>query len=353
MMRKSGLYKDEVKRFKDDLIENLIDWHIDITDFNVIKPFIIKNIESAWKGDIADLKSYLANTNNCTIYEIENFLDKSKVNNWPDFFKNSKAYEADDFQIKNNLLLKRVVFLDNEKEEVRRRLKEVEFCVLHHFKRSMKCNNIGECNVLYQISRFSLCCCWQSYVWRLVCYHCTRSSVIENYYENKDNVSNKLSMSCCFMTHLFCWPFHLCYFYDRINFKKDEEITYEIETDNFNNFNNEKFDQNDYKVASNATNSEEFSVEINDLEISHVDENSGNEPQEVNNSEGIIITEQPLINGIPKFHYTNKYFKSFLYIAIEGKAESSGDENKEFYFWIKIPFYFNIDLDDNRDSDLL
>ena len=137
------IYVDEVKNFKNDLIENLIDWHIDITNFNVIKPFIIESIDSSWQGDVGDLKAYLATANECTVYDIDNLLDRSNAKNWPEFFKSVKNREADDFQIRNNVSFRRVVFLDNEVEEKRRRLKEIKFCVLHHFKRSFECNDIG------------------------------------------------------------------------------------------------------------------------------------------------------------------------------------------------------------------
>ena len=132
-----------MKKFRNDLIENLIDWHIDITDFNVVKDFVIESIESEWLGNIGELKTYLANTNECTVQDIEDLLDRSNSNNWPEFFKNKKNRDTDDFQIKNNLTLRRVVFLDNEKEEKRRRFKELRFCIEHHFKRSLECNDIG------------------------------------------------------------------------------------------------------------------------------------------------------------------------------------------------------------------
>ena len=67
--------------------------------------------------------------------------------------------------------------------------------------------------------------------------------------------------------------------------------------------------------------------------------------------------ENVTIHQPTKFHYTNKYFQSFLYIAIESRVVTAEDVNREegadeFYFWIKIPFNFNIDLDDHKDLDL-
>lgn len=143
MMPDKTLYKNEIKNFKNDLIENLIDWHIDLTDFNVIKPFIVENIETKWKGDIEDLKKYLAEQNECTVYEIQSLLEKTSSKNWPEFFKDKRSRDADDFQVINNLTLGRVVFLDNEKEERRRHTKEFKLCMMHHCKRSFECNNIG------------------------------------------------------------------------------------------------------------------------------------------------------------------------------------------------------------------
>lgn len=145
IMKQSDTYKNEVKNFKNDLIENLIDYHIDITDFNVIKPFIIDSIEGAWKGNVDDLKNYLAEQNQCSVGDIENLLDRSNSRNWPAFFRNESMRMAEDFQATNNLQLSRVVFLDNDKEEKRRRFKEFKFCILHHFKRSFECNDIGKC----------------------------------------------------------------------------------------------------------------------------------------------------------------------------------------------------------------
>jgi len=142
-MKQTEPYESEVKKFRNDLIENLIDWHIDITDFNVVKDFIIESIESEWRGNIDELKAYLANTNECTVQDIENLLERSNSKNWPEFFKNKKNRSVDDFQITNNLSLRRVVFLDNEKEEKRRRFKEFKFCIAHHFRRSLECNDIG------------------------------------------------------------------------------------------------------------------------------------------------------------------------------------------------------------------
>ena len=151
-----------MKNFKNDLIENLIDYHIDITDFNVIKPFIIESIESVWKGNVQDLKSYLAEQNQCSVGDIENLLERSNSRNWPAFFRSENNRRSEDFQAKNSLQLGRVVFLDNEREEKRRRFKELKFCVLHHLKRSFECNDTGKCNALYHISRIGLGCCWYS-----------------------------------------------------------------------------------------------------------------------------------------------------------------------------------------------
>ena len=142
-MKESSVYKNEVKSFKNDLIENLIDFHIDITDFNVIKPFVIENIEKAWQGDINDLKSYLAEQNECSVSDIENLLERSHSKNWPEFFKDAGSRDSEDFQARNQIVLSRVVFLDNEKEERRRPMKEMKFCFLHHLNRSFECNDIG------------------------------------------------------------------------------------------------------------------------------------------------------------------------------------------------------------------
>ncbi len=177
-----------------------------------------------------------------------------------------------------------------------------------------------------------MCCCWQSYIWRLSCYKCTKSRVVENYYEDKENFLNKLSISCCFLTHLFCWPFHICYLCDKINFEPSE-----------------KQFQKDAVIEENsndAANSE-------DIQIEHeVNEKYAEDQRENTENEVEIVVEQPQLSTPTKFHYTNKFYKSFLYIAIEGKEETSDNNKAEFYFWIKIPFNFNIDLDDKRDPDL-
>ena len=218
-MKQSDTYKSEVKNFKNDLIENLIDYHIDITDFNVIKPFIIESIESVWKGNVQDLKSYLAEQNQCSVGDIENLLERSNSRNWPAFFRSENNRRSEDFQAKNSLQLGRVVFLDNEREEKRRRFKELKFCVLHHLKRSFECNDTGKCHALYHISRIGLGCCWYSYIWRLVCYNCTSADVTDAYKSDKSNLKNKLCMLCCMSAHVFCFPFHLCYWYDKKNYE--------------------------------------------------------------------------------------------------------------------------------------
>ena len=188
----------------------------------------------------------------------------------------------------------------------------------------------------------SLCCCWHSYIWRLLCYKCTRSSIIESYYEDKQNLSNKLSISCCFLTHLFCWPFHICYICDKLNFQPKEEFFDEEEQAGKNDW--------DKKGATNK----EFVLSVIDPVCSGDQLNDNITEGKKTNPENNTVTIQQPYKVRTKFHYTNTFFKSFLYIAIEGKEESKVENaNEEFYFWIKIPFNFNIDLDDRKDPDLL
>lgn len=158
-------------------------------------------------------------------------------------------------------------------------------------------------------------------------------------------------MSCCLFAHLFCWPCYLCYICDIKNFlpipETDKQEPVQVNEDN------KSFEAITEEPASvlgmediriDQSNMEEKSEEFGDETVVEI-ESIQNE--QINDSQ-FVHTKQPT-----KFHYTNKYFKSYLYIAIESKVETSLEENNEFYFWIKIPFNFNIDLDDKRDQDLL
>lgn len=93
-------------------------------------------------------------------------------------------------------------------------------------------------------------------------------------------------------------------------------------------------------------------VDGGNVNLAFQDESGHENDQPLENVDN-VTTQQPT-----KFHYTNKYFQSFLYIAIESKdvsVPSRGDgevNDTEFYFWIKIPFNFNIDLDEKKDLDL-
>lgn len=365
-------YKNEVKNFKSDLIENLIDYHIDLTDFNVIRPFIVESIESVWHGDIDNLKKYLAVQNGCSTKDIEEILIASNSKNWPEFFENKKNRERNDFQILNNLKLNRVVFLDNEKEERRRYLKELKFCTLHHCRRSLECNDIGKCNSLYQLFRMTFCCCWQSYIWRLICYKCTNDTIIGNYQEKKSSFSEKICVSCCFFSNICCWPFHLCYLCDRKNYEKHDILeslsissssstsTRQPTTDGLDHpsLQPTKTGIDNLCIDQIGTFDQSLEINPNDIQIENDDQNfqnsyknseNGNESvHESVNENDIVVTRQPT-----KFYYTNKFFKSFLYIAIESKVESASNDNDEFYFWIKIPFNFNIDLDNKNNLNLI
>ena len=299
-MRDISAYKHEVKQFKNDLIENLIDCTIDLTDFNIVKAFIIEDISREWQGDLSHLKTHLMQMTDCSILEVENLLQKSCATNWPDFFKNKSAWQEETFQIDNQLILNYLSFCDNEEEERRRPNKELKFCMLHHLQRPFECSrSMGK---LYQCVRFSFCCCWTSYIWRLVCYKCAKSSIHDRYYANKNQLENRLAFACYLTTHVCCWPFFLCYFYDKKNYEPYLEYT--------------------------SSNSQETPTE----------------------NTTTVTTVQPT-----RFHYTNTFYESFLYIVLEARQtanQMSQNEENPFYFWIKIPFNFNIDLDSKKDPDL-
>lgn len=157
-------------------------------------------------------------------------------------------------------------------------------------------------------------------------------------------------MSCCLFAHICCWPYYLCYVCDIRNFlprpdiSKPESSIDQVKEKQFETITEEPasvigMDDVSIDQTSIGEKSEELADETV-IEIASTLNDQINESQ-------LVHTKQPT-----KFHYTNKYFKSYLYIAIESKVETSSEQNNEFYFWIKIPFNFNIDLDQKRDQDL-
>ena len=286
---------DDLKStLKTRVIESLLELN-DCNDFNVIKNFLINDIEVECPGQSNALKAYLESNTKYTSEQIENLIVHSTYAKWPSFFKNKSHLNSPKFVQVNKLTLKRLYYCDDPNKVQRKYVEELACCCSHHLKRCLECNESGG-NALFHCMRFACCCCCLSYMWRLVCYRCTKTSVLDRYDKDSDNLGNQLACACFILTHILCCPCFMCYTCDRSNFKS--------------------------QVISQIVPSK---TDVQGLSLH-------------------TVTLQPT-----KFHFNKKYYKSSVYVAIEATAELT---NETFLFWIKLPFHFNLEVEDQRDPDL-
>jgi len=195
------------------MLNNLIEGIIRSIDFNNFKlvqfqHYIMYNIEDESPGITQKLIDHLKNEENYSIEEIVSFANKSTIKTWPTSFKSDliNAYSPS----AKSLKFKQLFYYFDEKKSERKHCLEMKECCIHHLKRPFECHS--DRNTLYHAVRFACCCCWTSYIWRLIC-----RPIL-----NKNDCSDL----CYCLCEIACFPCWCCYLCDRLNYEPQKIIQY-------------------------------------------------------------------------------------------------------------------------------
>jgi hypothetical protein len=194
--------QDVLEELTQSLWNNLFDsLDVNILFLKKYQLFFFDDIENLYPGLTLKLKEHLKKETNYSIEEIDSICSQSTINTWPESFRNDflKKFENVPDQAYE---FKKLFFYISGSDSKRDKCLELKGCCIHHCKRSFECDPNSK--YIYRICRFGCCCCWTSYIWRLVC---------RPFQSKIDNPIHE-----CMCTCLFC-PCFFPYFFDRFNFE--------------------------------------------------------------------------------------------------------------------------------------